>query len=73
MLNTPLSPKEKAGVYVIPIFNNNFNHNEVYVGSTIHTLETEHKYDIKMAKLNTALAWAAYENIDIDWQNAKII
>lgn len=43
----------------------------------IHFLETrlaEYKYDIKMTKLNTALARAVYENNkDIYWHNARII
>lgn len=57
--------------------NNTKHQKEVYIGTTGRNLKQrlkEHIEDIRKGKLTTALARRVYEHdIDVDWQEAKVI
>lgn len=76
-IKPPLPPTQRAGVYIIPIYNNDINRNEIYIGSTTRSLAirlSEHKRDISNANFSTALAKHFFEfNINIQWDQARVI
>ncbi|XP_067133748.1 uncharacterized protein [Centruroides vittatus] len=73
----PPDPNRMYGVYSIPLRDNRWQRELVYIGSTKRSLKTrlkEHQADLQHRKLNTALSiYASDQDINAELDKAKII
>ncbi|XP_067119212.1 uncharacterized protein [Centruroides vittatus] len=73
----PPDPNRMYGVYSIPLRDNRWQRELVYIGSTKRSLKTrlkEHQADLQHWKLNTALSiYASDQDINAELDKAKII